>query len=76
MSIASAGYSITMRLYVLPDDQTAIGRITTAVGAAGGIVTALDFVESESDRLTVDITANARDVDHATELGDCGRCDR
>ena len=69
MSIASAGYSITMRLYVLPDDQTAVGRITTAVGAAGGTVTALDFVESESDRLTVDITANARDVDHATELG-------
>ncbi len=70
MSIATAGYSITMRLFVLPDDQTAIGRITTAVGEAGGVVTAVDFVESESDRLVVDITANARDVDHASDLSD------
>lgn len=70
MSITSAGYSITMRLYVLPDDQTAVGRITTAVGEAGGIVTALDFVEADADKLTVDITANARDVDHASELSD------
>ena len=45
MSIASAGYSITMRLYPPPDDQTAIGRITTAVGAAEGVVTALDLVD-------------------------------
>ena len=68
MSIASAGYSITMRLYVLPDDQTAVGRITTAIGEANGVVTALDFVEAEADRLVVDVTANARDVDHASEL--------
>lgn len=70
MSIATAGYSITMRLFVLPDDQTAIGRITTAIGDAGGVVTAVDFVEAESDRLVVDITANARDVDHASDLSD------
>lgn len=57
-----------MRLYVPPDDQTAIGRITTAVGEAGGIVTALDFVEADTDKLTVDITANARDVNHASDL--------
>ena len=35
---------------------------------ANGVVTALDFVEAEADRLVVDITANARDVDHASEL--------
>ena len=70
MSIATAGYSITMRLYVPPDDQTAIGRITTAIGDAGGVVTAVDFVEAEADRLVVDITANAGNVDHASELSD------
>ena len=42
MTIASAGYSITMRLYVAPDDQTAVGRITTVVGEAGGVVTDAD----------------------------------
>ena len=68
MTIASAGYSITMRLYVPPGDQTAVGRITTAVGEAGGVVTALDFVEAEADRLIMDVTANARDVDHAAEV--------
>ena len=70
MSIASAGYSITMRLYLPPDDQTAVGRITTAVGAADGVVTALDFVEFEAERVTIDITVNAHDVDHATKLGE------
>ena len=66
--LASAGYSVTLRIYVLPDDPGAIGRITTAVGGVGGTVTALDFVEPESSRLVVDITANARDVDHAAEI--------
>jgi malate dehydrogenase (oxaloacetate-decarboxylating) len=70
MPIASAGYSITMRLYVPSDDQTAVGRITTAIGDAGGVVTALDFVDAEGDRLVVDITANARDMDHAAEVSD------
>ncbi len=70
MTTASAGYSITMRVFVPPEDGTAVGRITTAVGEAGGVVTALDFVESDSDRLTVDLTANARDVDHASDISD------
>ena len=70
MTIASAGYSITMRVFVPPEDGTAVGRITTAVGEAGGVVTALDFVESDTEHMTVDLTANARDVDHAAEISD------
>ncbi len=70
MTIASAGYSITLRVFVPPDDGTAVGRITTAVGEAGGVVTAFDFVESEAEHMTVDMTANARDVDHAGEISD------
>ena len=70
MAITSAGYSVTMRLYIAPDDQRAIGRIATAIGEAGGTVTALDIVESEAARLVVDLTANARDSDHTAELSE------
>ena len=70
MTLASAGYSVTLRIYAPPDDQHAIGRITTAIGTAGGVVTALDFVEFEAARLVLDVTANARDDDHADELTD------
>ncbi len=70
MSIASAGYSITMRLHLRPDDPRGVGLATTAVGEAGGVVAAMDFVDSETDRLVIDLTANARDVDHASEIAD------
>ena len=68
MSIASAGYSITMRLHHKPEDETAVGRVTTAIGEAGGIVSAIDFVDAEGDHATIDVTANARDVAHADEI--------
>ena len=59
---------MTLRIYIRPDDAGAVGRIATAVGEVGGTVTALDFAEPESSRLVIDITANARDVDHAAEI--------
>ena len=68
MTLASAGYSVTLRIYAPPEDQHAIGRITTAIGTAGGVVTALDFVESETNRLVLDVTANAHDDTHADDL--------
>ena len=43
MSVPSASYSVTMR--VVLDNASRIGAITTAVGDAGGAVTALDVVE-------------------------------
>jgi malate dehydrogenase (oxaloacetate-decarboxylating) len=67
VTIASAGYGITMRLEV-PPDPTEIGRLTTALGEAGGVVTALDVVESHPDRMVVDISANAYDADHSQTL--------
>ena len=73
MTLASAGYSVTLRLYVPPEDQRAVGRITTAIGEAGGVVTALDFVESDPTRLVLDVTTNARDVEHASGITDAVR---
>jgi malate dehydrogenase (oxaloacetate-decarboxylating) len=58
MPAPNASYSITMRVQ-LDADPGGIGRITTAVEQAAGMVTAVDVVESHPDRLVVDVTCNA-----------------
>jgi malate dehydrogenase (oxaloacetate-decarboxylating) len=72
MAIPSASSSITVRLEV-PADPTSIGRLTTAVGHAGGVVTALDVTESHPDRIVVDVTCSAMDQPHAEQLADALR---
>jgi malate dehydrogenase (oxaloacetate-decarboxylating) len=67
VAIPSASSSITVRLEV-PADPASVGRLTTAVGGAGGIVTALDVTESHPDRIVVDVTCAAIDADHAARL--------
>ncbi|CAN5171402.1 NAD-dependent malic enzyme [soil metagenome] len=67
MPIPSASYSITIRLQ-LDDDPRAIGRVTTAVGDAGAAVTAVDIVESRGASMTVDLTVNTTDGDHADKV--------
>jgi malate dehydrogenase (oxaloacetate-decarboxylating) len=67
MGIPSASYSITVRLEV-PSDPASVGRLTTAVGTAGGAVTALDVTESHPDRIVVDVTCAASDQEHADQL--------
>ena len=63
----SASYSITVRLLADPDPAV-VGRIATAVGAAGGVVTAIDVAESRHDRITVDVTCSAVNGEHADEV--------
>ncbi len=67
MGIPSASYSITVRLEV-PSDPASVGWLTTAVGTAGGAVTALDVTESHPDRIVLDVTCAATDQDHAEQL--------
>ena len=67
MAIPSASYSITVRLEV-PSDPASVGRLTTAVGTAGGAVTALDVTESHPDRIVVDVTCAASDQEHSEQL--------
>jgi malate dehydrogenase (oxaloacetate-decarboxylating) len=62
--VTSASYSITVRL-TADGDPASIGRIATAVGTAGGAVTAIDVVDSRSDGLTVDVTCSAADASHS-----------
>jgi malate dehydrogenase (oxaloacetate-decarboxylating) len=67
MGVPSASYSITMRVH-LGADPKGVGRITTAVGDAGGQVVAVDVVESHADLLVVDLTCNAGDAQHAEAI--------
>ena len=65
--LPSAGFSITMRIGVTAD-ASAIGRLTTAVGEAGAIVTALDVVDSDSTTVVVDLTCDNADSAHADQV--------
>ncbi len=63
----SASYSITVRLYAEPSSSV-VGMLATAVGTAGGLVTAIDVSESRTDRITVDVTCSAVDGTHSQEI--------
>src|SRR5215831_7712133 len=67
MRLPSAGFSITVRVGVVADPY-AIGRLTTAVGEAGGIVTALDVVDSDPVMIIADLTCDTSDAAHAAQV--------
>ncbi|MDQ2836104.1 MAG: NAD-dependent malic enzyme [Actinomycetota bacterium] len=63
----SASYSITVRVYAVPDSAV-VGRLATAVSEAGGLVTAVDVSESRHDRITIDVTCSAVNGEHAEQI--------
>src|SRR5690349_7733100 len=65
--LPSAGFSITIRIAVTAD-ASSIGRLTTCVGEAGAIVTALDVVDSDPTRVLVDLTCDTADAGHADQV--------
>jgi malate dehydrogenase (oxaloacetate-decarboxylating) len=67
--LPSAGFSITVRVAV-PADSSSIGRLTTAVGEADAIVTALDVVDSDHTHVVVDLTCDTADSAHAEQVVD------
>ncbi len=67
MAIPGPGYSITMRI-AAPPSASAAGDLTSAVGRAGGVITAFDVVESATGLMVVDLSANALSSDHADEI--------
>ena len=69
MPVPGPGYSITVRVEA-PPSASAAGDLTTAIGRAGGVLTAFDVVESHADRIVVDITCNALSADHANDITD------
>src|SRR4051812_30482234 len=66
MAATTSSYSITMRLHTAPDHGV-VGAVATAIASAGGVVTAIDVVDSTRDRLGLDVTRSARDAEHSHE---------
>jgi malate dehydrogenase (oxaloacetate-decarboxylating) len=63
----SASYSLTVRL-AIQNRPGMLGRVALAIGDAGGDIGAVDLVESGRDRITRDITINARDSGHGAQI--------
>jgi len=69
MPSTSPGYSITVRVD-LPAGASATAALTAAVGSAGGALTALDVVESQTARMVVDVTCDTSGEAHAEQITD------
>jgi malate dehydrogenase (oxaloacetate-decarboxylating) len=68
MAIApSASYSFTVRLDIR-NRPGMLGRVTSAIGQAGGDIGAVDLVDATRDRVLRDITIKARDSEHARQI--------
>jgi malate dehydrogenase (oxaloacetate-decarboxylating) len=63
----SAQYRLTIRVK-LDDSQGILGRITSTIGEAGGIVDAVDLVEVDAGQSVRDIVVDASDRDHWTRI--------
>jgi len=67
MASTSPGYGITIRVDGAASAQP-VSEITQAISAAGASITALDVVESVLDRVVIDVTCDAIDVEHAEAI--------
>ncbi len=65
----SDSYSITMRVEI-QNKPGMLGKIATAIGAAGGDIGAVDLSGHGKGTVTRDITVRTRDIDHANEIID------
>ena len=63
----SASYSLTARLEIR-NKPGMLGRVTSAIGLAGGDIGAVDLVEMTGKLVIRDITIKARDGRHAHEI--------
>ena len=60
-------YSLTIRAEY-PNEVGMLGRITSAIGTAGGDIGAIDIAPASRGAMVRDITVNARDVDHGQAI--------
>jgi malate dehydrogenase (oxaloacetate-decarboxylating) len=67
MASTSPGYGITIRVEGAPEVQP-VALVTATVTSAGATITALDVVESNLEKVVVDITCDTIDQDHAQEI--------
>ena len=67
MASTSPGYGITIRIEGEPDHQP-VATLTKIIIDCGATITALDVVESHLENIIIDVTCDALDSDHATEI--------
>ena len=65
----SASYSLTVRLEI-KNRPGMLGRVTSAIGQAGGDIGAVDLVGMTGDRVLRDITIKASDSEHGQHIID------
>jgi malate dehydrogenase (oxaloacetate-decarboxylating) len=63
----SASYSMTVRLEIT-NRPGMLGKVTSAIGEAGGDIGAIDLVEVGQGTITRDLTFKARDERHAQQV--------
>src|SRR3989475_10231513 len=63
----SASYSLTMRVQIAHKPGM-LGKVTSAIGEAGGDIGAIDLVEAGSQFITGDISCNASDEGHGQRI--------
>jgi malate dehydrogenase (oxaloacetate-decarboxylating) len=67
MATTSPGYGITIRVEGGPDSNP-VALATTVITGAGATITALDVVESNLERVVIDITCDTVDANHADQI--------
>ena len=60
-------YSITVRSEY-PNEPGMLGKITSAIGAAGGSAQGVDVVQTSKGKMVRDFTINTSDQDHAAQV--------
>lgn len=63
----SPSFSVTLRLRS-PDLPGLLGRITSTIGEADGLIGSVDIVETGKGEITRDIVVNARDAEHGERV--------
>ena len=66
-AIPTEGYSLTLRVR-LANRPGMLGRLTSAIGTAGGNIGAIDIVEAGTGQLIRDITVYASSVSHGEKI--------
>jgi malate dehydrogenase (oxaloacetate-decarboxylating) len=67
MANTSPGYGITIRVEGTPESNP-VALATAVITGAGATITALDVVESQLERVVIDITCDTIDSDHADKI--------
>ncbi|MGH7322310.1 MAG: NAD-dependent malic enzyme, partial [Candidatus Rokuibacteriota bacterium] len=72
MTAPSASYSMTVRLEI-NNRPGMLGKVTSAIGRAGGDIGAVDLVQTGPQTIVRDLTFNARDDQHGAAVVDALR---